>query len=278
MITQNDNTTQQSHPLRFCSFGSGSSGNCTYVGTSRGGIIIDAGLKVRTVMPMLQASGIDPAMVAGVMLTHDHIDHTRSVYGLVSRHKQYGWRVFCTQKMFDRLVTRSYVSEKITDYFKPISKIDPFELAGFTITPIETSHDSADSMGFMLETEGHSFALVTDTGYVSDQAKVCMRRAHTIMIESDYDTDMLWNGPYDHDLKVRIDGDKGHLCNEAAAQAVTQNHSPQLRHVLLCHLSEENNTPQKARDTMRHALDGCGATQVKVTVLPRHEATPIIEL
>lgn len=270
--------------LQFASFGSGSSGNCAYLGTSREGVLIDAGVLPDHVMRDLQANGIAPAMVKGIVLTHDHADHIRYAYRLVRQFKH--MRIYCTPKLMTGLLRHHNISRRIRDYQQPIFKEIPFKVAGMTFTAFETSHDSVDTMGFSVELGQERFVVATDMGMITERAAHYMRQANFLMIESNYDHDMLVNGRYPEMLKQRVLGDKGHLDNAVAAQFVASNYTPQLKYVFLCHLSNDNNTPQIALNAMRQALEQRGLTvgdasnapqqrtrDVQLYALPRYDTS-----
>lgn len=312
--------------IRFISLGSGSSGNCAYLGNSRGGILIDAGVDNNMVTKALQDNGIDMTTIAGIILTHDHSDHVRFAYSLLRRNK--GWLLFTTPRTLSGLLRRHNISRRISDYHKPVYKEFEFEAGGFTITPFETSHDGSDNVGFHIRYGNRAFVVATDMGYITERAEYYMRRCRYLMLEADYDTEMLRTGRYPEYLKARIAGPRGHLANTAAARFVaslftapapettaqTQPDTPstaaetatitaeagataqtsepivraELTHIFLCHLSEDNNTPETAVGSVRDALTAVGVTvgdatgshealqaRVQLTALPRRIPSPL---
>ncbi len=278
------NDDKSTWPMQFASFGSGSSGNCAYLGNSRQGILIDAGVDMTHVFHDLAQNGISPSMVKGIILTHDHSDHVRYAYRIVRQYKHI--HIYCTPKLMNGLLRHHNISRRVKDYQEPIFKEIPFHLAGMTITAFETSHDATDNMGFMIEGGGHRFVVGTDMGMITPRADYYMRQAEYLMIESNYDRVMLDEGHYPEYLKNRVRAEKGHLDNKMAAQFVGQIYSPGLKYVFLCHLSNDNNTPEIALSTMRAALEGSGATvgdasfapgqrdrDVQLYALPRYETS-----
>lgn len=268
--------------LRFISFGSGSSGNCAYIGSETAGILIDAGVDAKKVFDTLALNGISPDMVKGVCLTHDHGDHVRYVYQISRRYRHI--RIYCTPRTLNGILRRHNISRRIKDYHEAIFKEIPFTLAGMTLTAFEVSHDGSDNSGFLIEYAENKFVVATDMGYITDRADFYMKQANYLMIESNYDDTMLTNGPYKEYLKARIRDTKGHLDNKVAAQFVADNYSPELRYVFLCHLSHDNNTPDVAVGEMRNALENRGVTvgkgentlsdrakDVQVVALPRFD-------
>lgn len=281
--------------IRFLSFGSGSSGNCSYIGTKHGGILIDAGVDNKKVEQDLKNNGIDMASIVGIILTHDHSDHVRYAYSLLRSNKHL--RLFCTPRTLNGILRRHSISRRIKDYHKAIYKEIPFEAGGLSITAFDTSHDGTDNMGFFIERANQHFVIVTDTGYITERADHYLRRANYAVIESDYDSEMLRANPsYPEYLKARIAGPSGHMDNADTASYLanilsdTQNQT-QLSHIFLCHLSELNNTPEIALNTIRSALEGIGLSvgdatdcavghscDIRLAALPRFDASPLYVL
>lgn len=267
--------------LRFISFGSGSSGNCAYIGNDRGGVLIDAGIEGKFVSEQLLHNGIDISEVKGILLTHDHSDHVKYAYSILRYNRH--MRLFCTPKTLNGLLRRHSISRRIKDYHAPIFKEFPFEIGDLTITAFEVSHDGTDNVGYSIESDGVNIAVVTDTGFVTERADFYMRQANAIMLEANYDAEMLRNGSYTEHLKARIASQIGHLDNADTAAYLTAIASPALSHVFLCHLSHDNNCPEIALSTVRTALQSAGVAisehpltpGLQLCVLPRFAASPL---
>jgi len=248
--------TPPSRPIHYLSFGSGSSGNSCYIGNDQGGVIVDAGIKTDDIQRTLAANGVPMSKVKGVLLTHDHSDHIRYVYNLVRTYRHL--RVFCTNRVLNGLLRRHSISKRIKEYHVAIFKEIPFKLAGFEITAFEVPHDGSDNMGFSLEYDGRNFVLATDLGAVHERARHYMSRANYLVIEANYDSDMLRFGPYPEYLKARIRTDNGHMDNEATGAFLKEIINPNLKYIFLCHLSKDNNTPAKALKAVRESLESVG--------------------
>lgn len=244
--------------FNFASFGSGSSGNCSFLGDENGGVLIDAGIDPEHVYNDLKANGIDILKVKGILLTHDHADHIRYAYKILRENKH--MRLYCTPKLMGGLLRHHNVSRRIKDYQVSIFKEIPFFLAGMKITAFETSHDAIDNMGFCFEAGNQVFVVATDMGVITPRAQHYMSSAHFLMIESNYDLGMLTSGRYPEYLKARVRGEKGHLDNKVAAQFVADHAGRHLKWVFLCHLSNDNNTPAIALDEMTRAISAKGFT------------------
>lgn len=272
--------------VRYMSFGSGSSGNCSYIGTPSCGLLIDAGVDNNYVMSQLAANSIDPESIAGILLTHDHSDHVRYAYAILRRYK--GMHLFATLKAFNGLLRRHSMSRRIKDYHTAIYKEFPFKAGIFNVTAFETSHDGTDNVGYCIEAGGITFVVATDTGTVTARADHYIRQARHLMIEANYDADMLRNGRYPQHLKARIASTIGHLDNaDTARYLAAVAPSGLLRRIFLCHLSQDNNTPQIALSTIRTALEDAGVSlasshldkdRVHLEVLPRLEASDLVVL
>lgn len=278
--------------IRFISFGSGSSGNCAYLGSKEGGILIDAGVDSKVVMEQLAENGISMRSIAGIVLTHDHSDHVRYAYQMLRANRH--MLLYCTPRTINGLLRRHSISRRIKDYHKAIYKEFEFEAAGFVITAFETSHDGSDNAGFSFKRGNQTFVVGTDMGMITERADHYMRQADYLMLESNYDLDMLVHGHYPEYLKARIIGAKGHLDNVMAAKFavdVAQAEGSTLSHLFLCHLSEDNNTPEKALECMRSALTAAGISvgdaaaspmaqeaRIRLAALPRFVSSPLFIL
>lgn len=274
--------------LAFMSFGSGSSGNCAYVGTPSGGVLIDAGVDSKYVLEQLARNSIKISTISGIILTHDHGDHVKYAYAILRYNKH--MRLFATPRTLEGILRRHSISRRIADYHQPIFKEFTFKTAGLEITPFETSHDGTDNVGFFIAGAGTSFVVNTDTGTITTRADHYIRQCRHLMIESNYDAEMLRKGPYTERLKARIASTSGHLDNADTARyvaAVAKNGL--LRRIFLCHLSDENNTPSTALTAVRDALADADVRvtadivsaddpRIAIQVLPRREASPLTVL
>lgn len=270
--------------IRFISFGSGSSGNCAYIGSDHGGVLIDAGVDNNFVTSELLRNGIDIGQVRGIILTHDHSDHVKYAYSILRRNQH--MRLYCTPKTLNGLLRRHNISRRVKDYHAPIYKEFPFEVAGLTITAFEICHDGTDNVGFAIEVAGVRFVVTTDTGHITERADFYMHDADALMIEANYDAEMLRNGPYAEHLKARITSERGHMDNADTAAYLARNIHNRLSNIFLCHLSHDNNCPEIAINTIKSALIEAGATvsdtpgekAIHLTVLPRFAASRLFVL
>lgn len=284
-IGQNKDTSPESDPRIFYqSFGSGSSGNCCYIGTSSGGLLIDAGIREDAVEMVLKSNGVSMSHIKGILLTHDHNDHIKYVYKFLRNYK--GISLFCTNRVMNGILRHNNVSRRIKDYHVPIFKEIPFKVADFEITAFEVSHDGTDNMGYSLSYGNRNFVLATDMGVVTTRAKHYISLANYLVVEANYDLQMLMTGRYPEHLKARIVTTTGHMENEDTGKLLADIYHDGLSHVFLCHLSKENNTPEKALAAVRAALENRGlsvgrgddsiedrSSDVSLIALPRTEPT-----
>ena len=272
--------TQQS--MRFISLGSGSSGNCAYIGTETQGVLIDAGVDSKKVFASLADNGIKPEMVKGVILTHDHGDHVRYAYSIARNNKHI--RIYCTLRVLNGIFRRHSISRRLKEVHESIFKEIPFSLAGMQFPAFDVSHDGTDNAGFFVEYGTQHFAIATDLGCITERARFYMTKADYLMIEANYDSAMLDNGKYPEYLKNRIRADNGHLDNKVTAEFVANSCDERLKYVFLCHLSNDNNTPEIACRVVSEALKAKGrivgtgeglidadSAAVQVVALPRFD-------
>ena len=241
--------------LRYCSLFSGSSGNCTYVGTGNGGILIDVGVSARRITTALKERDIDPASIRAVLLTHEHSDH---VSGLRVLCKQYHWPVVASQGTLDALIENGQITADQQLYMLPVDR--QLSISGLLITPFAAPHDSRECYGYRLDTEdGRSLAMTTDLGYMPQKVLDTITGCQFLHIESNHDPEMLRNGPYPAWLVQRIRGQGGHLSNDECAAVLPQLVNAGATRIVLAHLSEHNNTPALAQQTACSALTAIGA-------------------
>ena len=262
--------------LKFISFGSGSSGNCYYLYTEQDGLLIDAGVGIRTLKKHVKNYGLSLDKVHHLLVTHDHADHVKSVGRLSC---DYGLNVYATHRVHVGIEKNYCVRGKVSpDRLKLVENGVSLHLGEFVVTPFHIPHDSMDNVGYRIEHNGVVFCLMTDVGSVTQEMRPFIAEAHYLVIEANHDVEMLAKGPYPQHLKERILGPTGHLSNTDCAMALVENASPRLRYVWLCHLSEENNHPELARKTIEQLLREHGIVAGKdfaLEVLKRKSPTGI---
>lgn len=237
--------------LRFISLASGSSGNCYYLGAGEYGILIDAGIGIRTIKKTLKENNIPFEKILGLCITHDHADHIKSAGCLGEK---YDIPVYTTSTILDGM-NRSYcMTEKIYSAGRIIHKEISFNIGDFKITPFEVPHDGTDNIGYFIELDNHKFAFATDLGHITECVASYLKAANYLVIESNYDREMLEQGNYPVHLKRRITNPNGHMCNDDTAEFLATNFNESLQYIFLCHLSRENNHPELAFKTVEYRL------------------------
>ena len=238
--------------LRFQSFGSGSSGNCYFIGNASSGLLIDAGLGVRSIRKCLKNLGLDFENIWGVFVTHDHADHIKAVGSIGEKHRV---PIYTTHKVHEG-IQRSYcVTEKLYTSKKYIEKHESIQVGDFKVTAFPVSHDATDNVGYTVEYKDKRFTVATDLGYISEEVAAHLALADFMVLEANYDVQMLEQGPYPIYLKNRIAAETGHLSNDQAGQYLADNYNSRLQHIFLCHLSRENNLPNVAYTTIQNYLE-----------------------
>lgn len=265
-------------PVRFLSLSSGSSGNCYFIFNEQCAVMIDAGVSLRRMKNSLSAAGITPDDIDIVLITHDHYDHIRHL-GKFAGH--YGKPIYTTPALCRALVFDSRVKEVDNAFLRPCECMSCTSYEGFTFMPVPVGHDATETVGYFMDFYGEKILLLTDLGRIPPEAYGLARQCSHIIIESNYDFDMLLTGPYTHELKGRIMCEKGHLSNDDCANFIRGVYHKGLEHVFLCHLSEQNNTPKTAYECTKAALAEIGVVpgrDLMLYPLPRREASALIEL
>ena len=258
------------YTLQFCSLFSGSSGNAIYLATERGGLLVDCGMSARQTLDAMHQAGLSPAAVHAILITHEHSDHIKGA-GVMSR--KLGVPVYATEGTWAGMA-RS-VGELPARHRIAINAGESFFLDDIEVSSFSIPHDANDPVGYRFFVGRHSIAVATDLGHFSQTVSDAISGAHIVLLESNHDPDLLRNNPrYPAHLKTRILGKKGHLSNDAGAQAAVRLAQSGTRHLLLGHLSSDNNTPDMAYRASANALLDAGADlagDVTLHVAPRYQ-------
>lgn len=238
--------------IRVSALGSGSKGNSVLVTGSGHKILIDCGFGIRELSARLMALGTTLAELDGILITHEHIDHIKAVKSAGDKH---AIPVYMHQR------TCRAMGNAAPDNAYVFSTLNGFRLAGFEIHPFPIPHDAVYPLGYSISDGESRFVYATDLGYVSDEVLAAARGADIVMLESNYDKEMLIKGAYPYYLKQRILSDHGHLCNTDCADAVYKMLSWGTRSFVLGHISQENNLKEIVYNTTaeRLAREGCRA-------------------
>ena len=265
--------------LKFLSLGSGSSGNCYYLTTGNTSILIDAGIGIRVLKRTLKTYDIEIEQIDAVFVTHDHADHIKAVGNLAN---EYGKLVYATEKVHAGINSNYCMTSKLTvEHIRIVQKDVSLQLGDMVITPFDVPHDSSDCVGYRVQADGVTFCLITDAGHVTSIMEEQVSMANYLVLEANHDEDMLMMGTYPAYLKGRIRGERGHLCNKESARLIAEHATPILKHVWLCHLSEENNHPELARKTVEGLLRSFGiipGVDFELDILKRKSPSELYEL
>jgi phosphoribosyl 1,2-cyclic phosphodiesterase len=247
---------------------SGSAGNCIFVETNGVRLVFDAGISGRQFSQRLDRHGYDPNCVDALLISHNHHDHMRCM-GVF--HRKFGCPVFLSQGTWSAVSGRN------------IGRIDRIELfeSGSTLTfgevqvhTIRTPHDGVDGVAFVVDDGRHRLGILTDLGHAFDGLEGLLETLDAVLLESNYDPELLAAGPYPDPLKQRIRGAGGHLSNRESAELLAKAADGRLRWACLGHLSEQNNTPILALKTHREVL----GSRLPLLVADRYEDSCRIDL
>jgi phosphoribosyl 1,2-cyclic phosphodiesterase len=233
--------------MKLCVLGSGSKGNAVLMqaGTTR--VLVDAGFSARTIAKRLSAIGVDPRSIEALVITHEHDDHAK---GAVSCAKKWGWQIYATEGTKGASLG---LAEADT---RSVASNGTIAIGDIEIRTVAVSHDAEEPIAIVAtgKPNGVRAAIVYDLGVVTETVANAIERVEILILESNHDGEMLRNGPYPVSVQRRIAGREGHLSNRSAALAAAACAHPGLAHVVLAHLSEVNNTPRLAFETMERVL------------------------
>ena len=262
--------------LKFCSFASGSSGNCYLVKSDETAILIDAGISGKSILAGLEDTETLRDDVSAIIVTHEHIDHVKSLPVLTKRIP--GLSVYANEATWEQI--ERPVPEDRRKYF---TTGEEFQIGDLTIKPFPVPHDAAEPVGFSIFADGRQISVCTDAGYISDDIYDEILEADLLLLEANHEKEMLLFGRYPYPLKQRILGDEGHLSNLSCGEGLCRivNENPKKRQVLLGHLSNENNTPEVAMQAIINTLEEeriFTGDDLKIEVVLRDSMSKVYEL
>ena len=255
------------YSLAVCVLASGSKGNAIYVSDGFTSILVDAGFSATEIKRRLKSRGLNPKEINAILVTHEHSDHIQAV-GVLSR----------------QLMLPVYVHQKIKNFaslahtvheIRTFTSGSRFQINNLVVQPFAVSHDAAEPVGFTIGQNGKRIGLATDLGTVTLPVMENLKDCHLLIVEANHDPDMLVNGPYPWPLKKRIQSRSGHLSNQQSKNLLTELQHRRLQHVILAHLSETNNAPQKVLDEVSKAFTRCTP---RLTVASQHRCGEILYL
>lgn len=251
--------------MRVCVLASGSSGNCTFIGTNEASILVDAGLSAREIERRLGLIGVPLEDLDAICLSHEHSDHTAGIRVL---HRRHGIPVYANGGTVEALQRDDRMSELEWSVFSTGS---PFQIGDIVVEPFSVPHDAMEPVGFVIACNGTRAAIVTDVGMPTTLLRERLRRCHVVIVESNHDERLLEASKRPWHLKQRIKGRQGHLSNVRAAEVLAEIAGPDLRQVFLAHISAECNRHDLALGATRKKLEtaGCAHVQVSLTYADR---------
>ena len=234
--------------MRLCSIASGSSGNCIYVGSDTTHILVDTGISRKRTEEGLTQIDISLQDIDGILITHEHSDHIGGL-GVISR--KYHIPIYATKKTIDAIGKSSSLGRVESELFHPVTADETFMIKDIKCNPMHISHDAADPVAYRFKCGHKQLAVATDMGTYTDYTVECLKGMDALFLEANHDVNMLQVGPYPYPLKQRILGDRGHLSNERSGQLLSKLLHDKLQTIVLGHLSQENNLPELAYETVR---------------------------
>ncbi len=251
--------------LRIASLTSGRTGNCYYIGNDREAVLIDAGISCRETERRMRRLGLSLSLVKGIFVSHEHDDHIR---GLEVLSQRYQLPVYIT----DRTLEHSRLSLE-SHLVKPFRSHEPVTAGELSVTAFPKFHDASDPYSFVVASPAVRIGVFTDIGVVCEQVIRHFRECHAVFLESNYDEQMLEEGRYPYPLKKRIRGGQGHLSNSQALELFVRNAPSFMSHLLLSHLSRDNNRPELVQKLFESQAQG-----VKIVIASRDRETEVYEI
>ncbi len=239
--------------MKMMSIASGSSGNCTFVGSETTNILVDVGITKKRIEQGLSSIDVDFKDINGILITHEHSDHIKAI-GVISR--AYGIPIYSTMDTCKEICNIKSLGDFDFGLLNPIKPDEKFSIGDIDIIPHSIWHDAVDPVCYSLFNNGKKVSVATDIGNYDEYLINGLKDSDAILIESNHDVRMLQVGPYPYDLKRRVMSDRGHLSNEASGRLIKSLLNNHLKAIFLGHLSKENNYPELAYETVKVELDG----------------------
>lgn len=261
--------------VKLCTLASGSSGNAVLVEAGGAKLLVDCGVSGATATRAMETIGVAPEELHAILVTHEHCDHIR---GVAVMGRRYHLPIFATKGTWTAMLPS--IGKVSDDQIRFITKDEPFSIRDAVISPFGTSHDAAESVGFLVSENDRHAAIATDLGTVDRTLYDVIAKAQVLLLEANHDVDMLRRGTYPPQLKARILSERGHLSNSFCGALAARLMESGEKQILLGHLSDENNTPDTAYRTVAQRLVQAGARigrDVQLSVAPRYQASCLLE-
>jgi len=252
-------------PLNIASLNSGSNGNCYYVGNESEAILVDAGISCRETEKRLAGLGLSFGLIRAIFISHEHSDHIRGVEVIAKKHRLPVYITGPTLQNSRLKLDESLVVNFIAGF--------PVHIGSLEINASPKKHDAADPHSFTITDGGITIGVFTDIGEPCEEVICHFRQCRAVFLEANYDEKMLEEGSYPWFLKNRIRGDHGHLSNQQALDLFARHKPPFMTHLLLSHLSHDNNNPEMVSELFKKQADG-----IEITVASRYGATEVYQV
>jgi len=244
-------------PIDFCPIASGSSGNSVYISVGETRMLVDAGLSGVRIEKGLKAIDVDASTIDAIFITHEHGDH---IQGACILSRRFDIPVYATPKTWGVMEKNRNIGSIAKHNKQFVYAGENLILGDAHIRPFAIEHDAAEPVGYNIFAENTKITVTTDIGCVTDELKENVADSDVLLIESNHDVDMLMNGSYQYHLKQRILSDKGHLSNVNCGKLLAEIMTAKLKHIYLGHLSQDNNRPALAFETVANILQANGIT------------------
>lgn len=238
--------------MNLCSIASGSSGNCIYIGSQDTNILMDVGISAKRIEQGLTSIGVNPAELDGILISHEHSDH---VSGLGVMARRYQIPIYATVETINAILRIKSVGRISEELFRIIEPDVSFLIKDIEVNPFAISHDASNPVCYTFVHDGHKMGVATDLGKYDDYIVSSLSGCEALLLEANHDIHMLQVGSYPYVLKRRILGDRGHLSNDNSGRLICELFHDNLRHIILGHLSKENNYPDLAYETVKYEIE-----------------------
>lgn len=234
--------------MRLCSIASGSSGNCIYVGSDSTHLLVDTGISKKRIEESLAKLQVRGENLNGILITHEHSDH---IQGLGVFCRRYDVPIYATRGTIAGICACKTLGKMPEGIFREITSDESFNIGDLTVKPFTISHDANEPTGFRIEGEDKAVAVATDLGIYNDYIVDNLKNLDAVVLEANHDVHMVEVGPYPYPLKRRVLGEFGHLSNELSGRLLCEILHDKMKHIVLGHLSKENNFPELAYETVK---------------------------
>ncbi len=251
--------------LQLAALASGSNGNCYYIGNEKEAVLVDVGISAREVERRMKRLSLDPLRIRAIFISHEHTDH---ICGLQVFSKRHQVPVYITPSTLSN--SRLKIDRSLLRNF---TTSEPVSIGNISVIAFSKLHDAIDPYSFIIQYQDTRVGVFTDIGMPCQQVVKHFSQCHAAFLETNYDEEMLMNGSYPFHLKRRISSERGHLSNKQALELFRRHRPSYMSHLVLSHLSKNNNCPQLVQELFTQHAEG-----VNMIVASRYEPTALYQL